>query len=457
MAEPIDWMQYAEKSSQGQGQGQGQDWSQYAEPNQHTSIGQGIKEGFQGAFPRALDMIQGGASGLYDMVGGNIPESENTFTDALKTMFGWPTQNERQYGYQPREAARDVASGLTKGVRIVGNAPGHALNYAGKVFGKEAPDITLPDKINNFDIDKLYGATNERPASNLVQGLASYGPALVASFGNPYAASVLHDVGENENPITNLLAGGILHGATKAIPAATKGTVNAVKHIPEAIEKITPERYSQPKTAAKSLKMLNEFTDYFEKGYKESLSTPGLPSKADVGVNRRMLNEYKKAAPDLHYDVEKAIQSGNLTDIHWGASELGQYLNKEKKAVTPDKKGIRTAKLMKERFEKTLDESLDKVPEAKAKYRALDTEYESTMGRINPKIRYELREYGKGKLTYKDVLRKIRAPETGKYFRARFGEEFPGIESAPHAESWKNIPGIREAVNLASKHIGKKK
>ncbi len=457
MAEPIDWMQYAEKSSRDQGQGQGQDWSQYAEPDQHTSIGQGIKEGFQGAFPRAWDMIQGGASGLYDMGGGNVPESENTFTDALKTMFGWPTQNERQYGYQPREAARDIASGLTKGARIVGNAPGHALNYAGKVFGKEAPDITLPDKINNFDIDKLYGATNERPASQLVQGGASFIPALVASFGNPYAATALHAVGRNENPLTDVLAGGILHGATKAIPAATKGAVNTVKHIPEAIEKITPERYSQPKTAAKSLKMLNDFSDYFEKGYKDVLTDPALPSKAGIAISSRLLNEYKKAAPKLSHKVVKAMDTKKLDDIHAGAGQLGKFITKEYKKLTPDERAIKVAEAIKDRFEKTLDKNLAKVPELQEAYRGLDAEYESTMGRIDPKIRREIREFGKGKLSYEDVLRKIRSPETGKYFRHRFGEEFPGIQSAPYPESWKNVPGIQQGVNLASKHIGKKK
>ncbi len=229
MAEPIDWMQYAEKSNQDQGH----DWSQYAEQApQRASLSQGIQEGFAGAFPAAGHMLSGLGGGLYDMAGGNLPESDSSFMDALKGAFGVKTEHPE--AYTPQNLGQDLVSGFLKGGRAVGNAAGNSMNYLGKVLYGDRPDVkipdfTLPDYINDFDYDELVGAKGGRPASELVQGASSFIPALGASMGNPYLAMAIHSAGENQNPLTNMLGAGILHTASHVAPKAVKSGTKVAK------------------------------------------------------------------------------------------------------------------------------------------------------------------------------------------------------------------------------------
>lgn len=427
------------------------------QPNQATTFSQDVMQGLKGAIPKALEVAKGTGEGIYDLIGGNLPKSETPFEDALKQIIGMRTNNEKQHGYNASDLAKDLGAGFTKGLRSLGNAPGNAINYLGeKLYGDlphiNIPDVTLPDSINNLDINKAFGIEETTPGNELVQGLSGFAPALLASAGNPYVAQALASSGENQNVLSDVLGLGALHAAPKAISSGA----NLVKNIPKGIEAIVPEKYSQQKTATKAQKLTQDFMDYFEKGYDDILSMSELPQRVELDVNARTLNKYKKAAPKHSSKVKKAIKTGDLKDIHYGASQLGKFIDKEYKSMSPNYEAINLAEGLKRKFENILDKNLAKVPDAQRAYRELDAEYESTLGRINPKIRQELREFGKNRLGAEDVMRKLRGPETGKYFRHRFGEEFPGIESAVHENPLRNIPFVKQLGNLYDKHLGKK-
>lgn len=428
-------------------------------------VGQDVLSGVLGAIPKAGEFISSGAKGLYDLGGGDLGES-NTLADHLREMVGIKTSSQRERAYPVDRFAKIIASSLGKGVQGLANVPSNTVQYAkDKDFlPDEFPSLQVPESIRNFDFNELAGIEGERPG-DIIPGMAQLLPALLASGGNPMAAIALQSVGENENPIENMLAGSILQAGAKHGPKAIANpkkainkSVNAVKGVTESL---IPEKYSQAKTLNKASDIVTENLADITKDYNTALLDKRLPSKVDVTtIDPILVEEFRKGAPGFSVNVNKAIESGTLADLHQAATDLGDYARnvKERKTKASPKvqQNALNANKLKSQVEKIIDDTLDTQPGLKDIYRNADQKYRSFKETVPKTLEDALMKYQEGKLFEKDAARAFKGKDAAQ-FRKKYAEELPGIETAPHQASITNIPGARQGFNVLQRLLGEKR
>lgn len=436
-------------------------------PNPHAGIkgvGEDIVGGLKGAFPKAAEFAGAGATGLYDISGGNIPPS-NSLSDHLKQLIGMKTQNERENEYSPERFAKVIGSSLLKGGRGLLNVPGNIVDYAHeKELAPEWLQAARPNEATqNADYDEIVGLEGERPG-DIIPGAAGMIPALVASGGNPYAAIGVQSIGENENPIENVLAGKILQSGAKHAPKAASAIPKAIGKVPQVAksltDKITPERYSKTKTLNKAANIVEDTLSDITKDYNSALKDPRLPDKVTVNLDESLVSDFKKGAPGFITNVEKAIESGKISDLHQAATDLGDYergvKERKTKASPKNQQTAIVAGKLRAQIEKIIDKTLDRYPGLKDTYRNADIKYKEFKETVPIALEKALKKYKKGKLLAKDAAREFN-PKAAAEFRKKYEFELPGIQTAPYDISPLNVPLVRHGANFVEKYLGGKK
>lgn len=427
-------------------------------------VGEDVLSGILGAIPKAGEFIVSGAKGLYDFGGGDLGES-NTLADHLREMVGIKTANQRERAYPADRFAKVIASSLGKGAQGLANVPSNAVQYAkDKDFLPEGfPSLQAPESVRNFDFDELAGIEGERPG-DIIPGMAQLLPALLATGGNVPAAIGLQSVGENENPIENMLAGSILQAGAKHGPKAISNAPKVIGKGVEAVKGVTesliPEKYSQAKTLNKASDIVTNDLASIKKDYNTALLDKRLPPSMDVSLNPEWVQEFRKGAPGFSVNLDKAIESGTLYDLHQAATDLGDYARNVKERKTKASPKVQqtaiTAKKIKSQIEKVIDDALDTQPGLKDIYRNADKKYEAYKKIVPKKLEDILKEYKEGQLFEKDAVRAFKGKDAAK-FRKKYAKELPGIETAPHETSVANIPGARQGINVLQRLLGEKR
>lgn len=288
-------------------------------------------------------------------------------------------------------------------------------------------------------------------AAPLIPGLGAAIPITTQAALGGAAHGFVKNPEKGESRLENALMEGAMSAALPAAGAALKG---GGKLLGKAVEAAVPASLSQAKTVKEAAKMTRGFREHFKEGYNKILSDSALPAKSAPQLSQRSAMNYVKNAPKHSDKVTKALQTQSPKDLHDAASQIGKYIAKESKKLQPNEKGLRAAELVKDRFERAINKALEAKPGLKDAYRALDAEYESTIGRMHPHIQNALRRFDKNKIGYEDVMRRIQSPTMGEEFRHRFIEELPGIKSAQHPEAYKNLPLINSVMSLLKKGKG---
>lgn len=193
-------------------------------------MGQSVEEGIRGALPAAGNMLKSVGTGLYDIAGRNIPDEEFSMANELKNLFGFQAAAQKEHGYSPQRAAQKTGSALMQGGRAVLNAPANAIDYLKE--GDYIPDYMQAwrpgEDVQNANYDEMAGLEGHRSGDEIF-GTASLIPSLVATGFNPYAAIGLNAIGENQNPIEQMLAGRAIQTGAKLAPKIAKPIIQGGK------------------------------------------------------------------------------------------------------------------------------------------------------------------------------------------------------------------------------------
>lgn len=374
----------------------------------------------------------GAASGLF-----GVPEK---FMQQLQGLSHLPSELKGFVEQEPSRFAKNLLSGGAKAGRAAANIPPNILEF----FGYPGLFPRAPE----FDIDETLGLSNNQSGDSLTQGLTEKLPSAVgAYFGAiPYALTeAAQAIGNKENPLTAALTAGLERFAGKTI-----------KDTPKYIESL-----SQRKTAKKASKIVNDTAQYFDKGYNDILTNPSLPEKVSLNnIDPDWVSRFRAGAPGFSTNVEQAISTGKLPEIHKAATDLGQYIREVKgrktKASPRTQETAQYAERIKQQLEKTLNKSLDMAePGLKNRYRALDRDFIRRGVPLTQDIKTGSSLFQEGRIGADDLLRRLRAPRGGELFRSTYGQDLPGIERAIHPEAYNNIPGMRGIVNFLKKGVVK--
>ncbi len=301
-------------------------------------------------------------------------------------------------------------------------------------------------------------------ATSIGRGIGNVGAALPfavaggtgilgsAAAGGAYGAAQRPEEGESR--LGNAAKDAALWAALPTIIAGYGGAKSLGN---AAIEALAPTKLSQPKTINQVSQLADELSKHFNSGYSEIVTHPMLPDVVQVGLTPKTIDAIKTASPKLGKSVSKAVHGTDVSRLHDTATQLGKFIQKEQASANPSRATIETAQVVKNKVEKAIDKALDTVPGLKESYRGLDKEFADTLGKFGYRLRNSLKNYSKDDIGFKDVMRKIREPEGGQFFRHAYGEQFPGIEGAQHAETWKNLPAFKQTFNLYEKYLGGKK
>ena len=281
-------------------------------------------------------------------------------------------------------------------------------------------------------------------AANLL-GLGGRAAGAVGGGLGGGAMSAFSTPEEGETRLGNILFGAGLGAAGGALfPGITRYPTQAIKGVPGEIAQGAMsaakgvgkygESLSQGRTADKMLKHYNQLTDKFRKGYGEILNNPKLEGKIKLeGMYNEKTADLMEKAAAYSPNLKKAFKSGKLEDIHWAASDLGRLVNKiSKKGIdaTPEQREIlKAAKPIQQQLEGVINKALDKQPGLKEAYRNLDKAYGKEMGPISQHIRSGLKQYEKGKILPRHVLRRTKGAKAEEYQTA-YENMFPGMHRA---------------------------
>lgn len=402
-----------------------------------------IWSGVKGAPGYALEGAKQLGSGLYDMAGGNAPPK--TTRDILLEAFGRQSPHEEQYGYSPKRFKQATLTGLLEGGRILGNAPGNALNYfkEKELLPQGVPDITLPDYINEFDYANKTGLEGQRPGDIIPRGLGSFAPSLSATLGNPYAAMSLHATGREENPVKEMLAGLI---GQKVIKTAAK--LPTVK-----IEKVSPtklgeaylkselpgakfaRRYSQDATVENLAKDIGKKTSVLKKEYNNIFETPGVAEEVFYEPSKIDIKKLEANAPAFLENFHKFKETNNTLDAHWAQSDLGKYIRSiEKKGTnaTPAQiAAMKSARVIRKDLQSLIEDALNSSenPNLAKSYEKTGKKYAEEFGDLSPALEKDLELFNKNKLPASEVMKTLQN-KGQRVFRHTKGKEYPGIRKA---------------------------
>lgn len=442
-------------------------YKQIGLPNPHAGfkgVGEDIVSGLKGAFPKAGEVIGATAKGLYDIGGGNAP-APKTLADYLRFAVGIPTEAEKEHGYSPERFGRVAVASALKGARGLLNVPGNMLDYAKeKEFLPESTPVWRPSEaIQNEDYDKLLGVEGER-AGDIIPAAAGMIPAAAVAGGSPVATIGVQSIAENENPIENISAGKILQTGAKYGPKIIENTPGAIGKSIGAVkagaEAAMPARYSQRKTLNKAADIVNETIADITKDYNTALQDPRLPATVDVKLDPSLVADFKKGAPGFSVNVDKALETKSLQDLHKAATDLGDYSRNVKERKTKASPKVQqnaiNADKLKAQIEKIIDDTLDTQPGLKDTYRVADQKYKAYKESVPKTLEQVLRKYQEGKLLEKDAARAFKAKDAAE-FRKKYMAELPGIETATNQTSAANIPGVRHGLNVLQKILGDKR
>lgn len=255
-------------------------YKQIGMPNPHAGlngVGEDIISGLKGALPKAGEALGSIASGLYDIGGGNIPEEDMTLANHLRQLVGMKTQGEKEHGYSPERFAKVIGSSLMKGGRGLLNVPGNIVDYAReKEIAPDWLEAWRPSEaIQNANYDEIVGLEGQRPG-DVIPGSAGMIPSLVAGGGNPYAAIGIQSIGENENPIENMLAAKVIQKGVKAAPKAAKITAKSAQTLGNVLKKtknVASKAYADYKESTRLAEnMLNSRTGKIDAADRANLA-----------------------------------------------------------------------------------------------------------------------------------------------------------------------------------------
>ncbi len=402
------------------------------------------------AFVEGVSRIPGNIYGLGKSIGGALSDvpMEGGYADTSKAAL----------------------QGLIGGAREGLNIPYNMVEYVREHQRRKGADaFQVPDWVQAWKpseettgllnkAEQYWKPENENRFTDFVKGGAKQIPSAIAG-GGPLVGMTLNAIGENRNIFEDPFAMKSLQYSPKIIKPVLKTTGKvagkAASAVKSGIEDIGKGKYSQAKTVERGNKIVSDLEDYYKNGY-DTITTDSRLPKIEWDIPDSVFNKFNRYNPNDAVIIEKALTSRDPTDVHHAASKTGNYIHKEQTSVAPNSTGLYYAIEVQKALEKGLDNSLRTVPELEFSYRNLDKQFAGDLGRVGRKVRGKLKKYRIDRVGTEGVMRAFRLPEGAEEFRHKFGSELPGIKSAKHPETWKNLPITGTGFNLVRKLFGDK-